>query len=59
MERSVAKIELEAQVFLIIHTDYVGYSSAILTNHSAGSVRHRGKTKRGSNVFKSKSLGVC
>ena len=36
MKRSVAKSELEAaQVLLIFDTDYAGYSSAILTNHSA------------------------
>jgi hypothetical protein len=58
MERSVAKSELDAQVLLIFDTDYAGYSSAILTTQSAGPVGHRGKTKRTSNVFKSKYLEV-
>lgn len=45
MDRSVAKSEFEAQVLLIFHTDYAGYSSAIFTYHSAAPVGHRGKTK--------------
>ena len=51
MDRSVAKSEFEAQVLLIFHTDYAGYSSAILTY-----CRTQRKIKRGLNVLKSKSL---